>query len=189
MRRLIVLFALLMLGACTVPVVPRPVQLPQPRLVPGAMDVVVSVAQRLTVERAPQGKPVVTRSLDTLLEIDAQNLRLAAFALGQRVLTLNWDGSNLVSERHPLLPAEVDAAYVLRDVQWMYAPLEALRTILPSGWLLEEVGGERILSHGAVPVLLIRYDSASRWNGRSTLENRLEGYTLTIESAKQTSGS
>ncbi len=190
MRCLIVLVAMLMLGACAVPAVsPQHVQLPQPRLAPDAMDAVVSLEQRLTVERAPAGRPVATRSLDTLLEIDAQSLRMAAFALGQRVLTLSWDGTNLVSERHPLLPAEVDAAYVLRDVQWMYAPLQALRTVLPPGWVLEESGGERILSHDAVPVLLIHYDSASRWNGRSKLENRLEGYTLTIESAKQPSGS
>ena len=189
MRSLIVLVATLVLGACAVPVVPQRVQLPQPRLAPEAMDAVVSLEQRLTIERAPAGRPVTTHSLDTLLEIDAQSLRMAAFALGQRVLTLNWDGTHLVSERHPLLPAEVDAAYVLRDVQWMYAPLQALRTVLPPGWLLEEVGGERILSHDAVPVLLIRYDSASRWSGRNKLENRLEGYTLTIESAKSTSGS
>jgi hypothetical protein len=67
--------------------------------------------------------------------------------------------------------------------------LQALRTVLPAGWLLEEAGNERVLSRGAVPALLIHYDSASRWNGRSRLENRLEGYTLTIESAKQSSGS
>ena len=184
MRGLIVLVMSLVLGACAAPVAPQHVQLPQPRLAPGAMGAVVSLEQRLTVERAPEGRPVTTRSLDTLLEIDAQSLRMAAFALGQRVLTLSWDGVNLISERHPLLPAEVDAAYVLRDVQWMYAPLQALRTVLPPEWSLEEINGERILTHGAVPVLLIHCDSASKWNGRSRLENRLEGYVLTIESAK-----
>lgn len=184
MRCLVVLIASLMLGACATPIAPQYVQLPQPRLSPHAMGAVISLEQRLTVERAPAGRAVTTRSLDALLEIDAQSLQMAAFALGQRVLTLHWDGVNLVSERHPLLPAEVDAAYVLRDVQWMYAPLQALRATLPPGWLLDEVNGERILSHDAVPVLLIRYDSASRWNGRSRLENRLEGYSLTIESAK-----
>jgi hypothetical protein len=186
---LIALVALMLLGACAAPVVSQHVELPQPRLSPDAMGTVVSLEQRLTIERAPDGRPMTTRSLDTLLEIDSQSVRMAAFALGQRVLTLNWDGINLVSERNPLLPAEVDAAYVLRDVQWMYAPLQALRTVLPPGWLLEEVGGERVLRHDGVPVLLIQYDSALRWNGRSRLENRLEGYMLTIESANQPPGS
>lgn len=149
------------------------------------MGASISLAQRLTVERAPEGRPVATRSLDTLLEIDASSMRLAAFALGQRVLTLSWDGSSLTSERHPLLPAEVDAAYVLRDVQWMYAPVESLRQVLPAGWQLDDSGNERTLSHGAMPILLIHYDSASRWSGRSRMENRLEGYSLTIESAQQ----
>lgn len=183
MRRLIALLALLLVGACAAPGV-RQLQLPQPRLTPDAMGVVISVEQRLTVERTPGGQPVATRSLDTLLEIDAKSLRMAAFAVGQRVLTLDWDGTSLVTERHALLPAEVDAAHVLRDVQWMYAPLHTLRAVLPPGWLLDDVGDERVLSHDAVPVLLIHYDAAPRWMGRSKLENRLEGYSLTIESAK-----
>ena len=185
MRSLIALCLVLLLGACATSVLEPPLQLPQPRLAPSAMGVTVSVAQRLTVERAPEGRPVATRSLDALLEVDANQVHLAAFALGQRVMTLRWDGIALKSERHPLLPAEVDAAYVLRDIQWMYAPLDALRSILPSGWQLEERGNERTLSHGMTPVLLIQYDSAARWGGRSRMENRLEGYSLTIESAKE----
>lgn len=171
--------------ACATTVVPTPLQLPQPRLAPSAMGVTLSLAQRLTVERAPSDRPVATRSLDTLLEIDGSSLRLAAFALGQRVLSLSWDGNDLTSSRHPLLPAEVDAAYVLRDIQWMYAPQEVLRGVLPSGWELRDSGRERILSHGERPILLIHYDSESRTSGRSRMENRLEGYTLTIESAQQ----
>ena len=177
----------LFLGACAAPVV-RPLQIPQPRLSPQAMGAEVSVAQRLTLVRAPQGRPVQTRSLETLLEIDATSLRMASFALGQRVMTLTWDGSVLTSERHPLLPAEVDAAYVLRDIQWMYAPLETLRRALPPDWQLDEIDGQRVLSHGAQPVLLIHYDTDSHWTGRSQLENRLEGYSLTIESQKQPGG-
>ena len=184
MRGLIALLAALIVSACATTVAP-PLQLPQPRLTPQAMGVTVSLAQRLTIERAPAGRPVAARSLDTLLEIDASSVRLAAFALGQRVMTLTWDGTALTSERHALLPAEVDAAYVLRDVQWMYAPLDALRKVLPAGWQLDERGDERTLSHGATPILLIRYGAEPRWMGRSRMENRLEGYSLTIESAQQ----
>lgn len=185
MRGLIALLAVLIVSACATTTAPPPLQLPQPRLTPQAMGITASLVQRLTVERTPTGRPVATRSLDTLLEMDASSVRMAAFALGQRVMTLAWDGTALTSERHALLPAEVDAAYVLRDVQWMYAPLEALRTILPTGWQLDERGAERILSHGATPVLLIRYGSEPRWIGRSRMENLLEGYSLTIESAQQ----
>ena len=187
MRRLIAACLVLLISACATPVV-QTVQIPQPRLAPQAMGAVISVAQRLTLVRAPEGRPVQTRSLETLLEIDATSLRLAAFALGQRVMTLKWDGSALTSERHPMLPAEVDAAFVLRDIQWMYAPLEALRSVLPPGWQLEDRGQQRVLSHAAAPVLLIQYDGDPHWSGRSQLENRLEGYSLTIESEKQAGG-
>ncbi len=188
MRCLIILVVALLVSGCAATPVVQPLQLPQPHLSPRAMGATLSLAQRLTVERAPQGRPVATRSLDALLEVDANSLRLAAFALGRRVLTLSWDGNALTSERHPLLPAEIDAAYVLRDVQWMYAPTVSLRKVLPSGWQLEDSGNERVLSHGATPVLLIHYGSESRWTGRSRMENRLEGYSLTIESAQQTGG-
>ncbi len=176
------------LSGCAAPAVqPTPLaHLPQPRLAPQAMGVAINLEQRLTVERAPQGQPVATRHLDTLLEIDATSLRMAAFALGQRVLTLRWDGTHLTSQRHPMLPAEVDATYVLRDIEWMYAPLAPLRASLPPGWALHEVGRERTLSRASEPMLLIRHECASRWVGRSTLENRLEGYRLTLESAKPT---
>lgn len=185
MRYLILLLAALLVGACAASPPTSALQLPQPRLAPASMGGVVSVSQRLTVERAPEGRPVATRTLDTLLEIDAGQVRLAAFALGQRVLTLRWDGVALNSERHPLLPAEVDAAYVLRDVQWMYAPVQALRQVLPQGWQLEEKDNVRTLSHGSSPVLLIHYASDTRWSGRNRMENRMEGYTLTIESASE----
>lgn len=187
MCRLMVVALVLFIGACATPVV-QPLRIPQPRLSPQAMGAVVSVAQRLTLVRAPPGHPAQTRSLETLLELDATSLRMASFALGQRVLTLTWDGSVLTSERHPLLPAEVDAAYVLRDIQWMYAPLDNLRRVLPPGWQLDEVDRQRVLSHDAQAVLVIHYDNDSRWTGRSQLDNRLEGYSLTIESDKQPGG-
>lgn len=189
MRRLMAVLVLLMVSACAVPTAPR-LQLPQPRLAPQAMAAEISLEQRLTLDRTPNGQNVASSSLDTLLEIDATSLRLAAFALGQRVLTLSWDGTELTTARHPLLPAEVDAAYVLRDVQWMYAPLEALRAVLPAGWSLDESSNQRIrtLSHGETVALVIRYETGSRWTGSSKLENKLEGYSLTIESAKQSGG-
>jgi hypothetical protein len=60
-----------------------------------------------------------------------------------------------------------------------------LRQVLPAGWQLDDVGDERVLRHGETAILLIRYGSGSRWNGRSRMENLLEGYSLTIESAQQ----
>jgi len=59
---------------------------------------------------------------------------------------------------------------------------------LPVGWQLEDSGQQRVLSHDGVPALLVQYDGDSHWSGRSRLENRLEGYSLTIESAQQAGG-
>ncbi len=185
------LCALSLLAGCATPGnAPARLAIPQPRLAPAAMGVSLSLAQHLTIERAPAGRPVSSRSLDAQLEIDADALAMAAFALGQRVMTLRWDGRTLASDRHPLLPAEVDAVYVLRDVQWTYGPLAALQATLPPGWQLTDQGRERVLSHNGEPALVIRYPGLpgpglARWLGRAELDNRLEGYRLTLESVDQ----
>ena len=146
-----------------------------------------SVSQRLTVLRRPAAAsepsgPVGTNhSLEALLEIDGRSMRLVAFALGQRVLSLCWDGKHLSQQRHPMLPDAVDGRYVLRDVQWAYGPADALRKQLPNGWQLLEQDGQRSVVQQGQTHLLIRYSGEPHWQARTELDNRLEGYHLIIE--------
>ncbi len=183
--RLVPVLLMTLVGCASLPPV-RP-QLPAPKLLPAEMPA-FSVNQRLTVVRRPavaSGQPELTdasHSLDALLEVDAASLRLAAFALGQRVLAISWDGKALNQTRHPMLPAEVDGSHVLRDVQWAYAPTDVLRKQLPPGWELLDESGRRTLSQQGVVQLLIQYSGEPHWQGRTLLENRLEGYQLIIES-------
>lgn len=177
--RPLILLAGLLLAACQT--LPPPAALPPLQLAPAAFGAELSLAQRLTVTDAPDDPngPITERQLDTLLQVDAQQLRLAGLAFGQRVLTLNWDGRELKVQRHPMLPAAVDPARVLRDVALVFAPLPALRATLPTGWTLDESGNERTLRQGGEVRLTVRYLDG---RARVEIDNRAEHYQLRIES-------
>jgi len=189
-RRLIVLLAAALLAACAQtaapPAAPPTASVPALRLSPASFGASLSLAQRLTVRQLPAAarRPVPEQSLEAQLEIEAGELRLAAFALNQRVLMLRWDGLALQTQRHALLPAEVDAERVLRDVQLVYWPLAAVAAALPAGWTVADADSQRLLSFGDQVQVLIDYAGQPRWQGRAELDNRREGYRLTIESTR-----
>ncbi len=184
MRKFFLLTLLLFLGACSgVQKRPAQVELPRPELSPASFNGTVSLTQRLSFERTGS-KPSPIQVIEAMLEIDGSDVRLAGFALGQRILTLHWDGHALTSERHPQLPQTVDAERVLRDVQYVYWPVAAIKAVLPQDWSLDEEVGMRTLRYRGKPMLLVHYNDELRWQGRAELDNRLEGYRLTIESAE-----
>ncbi len=188
MRRLIAILLVAMLAACASAPPAARVELPALRLAPADFGQTISLAQRLTVLQLPRSAAEEApheQSLDAQLEIEPAELRLAAFALNQRVLSLRWDGRDLTQTRHPLLPRAVDAARVLRDVQLAYWPLASLQSALPAGWTAEDGSSWRELRLNGQTQLRIDYAGQPRWKGRADLDNRAEGYRLAIESAVQ----
>lgn len=182
MPRVIVLTLLLCLAACAAS--PRgPVQLPNPHISPAAMQMDVSVAQRLSFDRGEQG--AVTPLIDAQLEVDASAIRFAGFATGQRVLTFIWDGRSIVEQRSAQLPEHVRAEHILRDFQFVCSPAAALRAALPGTWRVEESAGVRLISarDQESAVIEIRYAGDSCTSGSVQMRNRVERYVLTVESA------
>jgi hypothetical protein len=182
--RAALLCALLVGVGCASAPRPRPAApgepLPELRLAPSALGASVSLAQQLTFthEQDPGGP----RSLEALMEVDPEQLQLAGLAMGHRILTLRWNGTTLSEERDPRLPAQFQSALVLRDVQLVYWPADAVRAALPSGWTLEDGPGLRTLSKDGREWVTVRYDGTPRWEGRTHLTNLSEHYQLTIES-------
>jgi hypothetical protein len=168
------LLAGLLLAGCQT--LPPPATLPALQLAPAEFGAELSLAQRLTVTDAP-AEP--DGALVALLQVDARQLQLAGLALGQRVLTLRWDGRELAVQRHPMLPAAVDPARVLRDIALVFAPLPALRAALPDGWTLDEANGQRTLRQAGAPRLTVRYLDG---RARVEIDNHAERYRLRIES-------
>ena len=188
MHRVPYLMAMLALvlgsGCATHPPLPAS-QIPEPKLPPASFGGDVSLAQRLSFERVGDVRGTASRTLDVLLEIDSTTVRLAGIAMGQRILSLDWDGTTLTVQRHPLLPAQVDPARVLRDIQYAYWPTTSIENMLPAGWSLLDQPSQRTLLHDGRDVLRIDYDASPRWNGNMRLDNRLEGYRLNIQSTMQ----
>jgi hypothetical protein len=148
------------------------------RLPPAALGASISVQQHLTVQRSGS-----TNDLDVALEVDPSHVGLVGLAFGQRVLSLDFDGSALKEWRHPMLPAQVRAADVLEDLQLTLWPLAEIARALPPGWQVEDRGLRRTLRRDGEVVATIDYSGTPRWQGTAVLDNVRYQYRLTIESA------
>ena len=176
MRCLFNAVLILALAGCatTVP----PVQRLGLRLSPAALGATVSVQQHLTVERGAR-----TDELDAVLEVDASHLTLVGLAFGQRVLSIDYDGTAIREWRHAMLPAQVRAEDVLQDLQLTLWPHDALAAALPPGWQVVDDGLLRTLSLDGAVVATLRYSAMPRWTGTVVLDNLRYHYRLTIQSA------
>jgi hypothetical protein len=175
-RSAVILAALLLAGCATAP--PQAPKRMGLKLAPAALGQAISVQQHLKVERGAR-----IDELDAALEVDATRLELVGLAFGQRVLTLHYDGKELKTWRHFMLPAQVRGDDVLEDLQLTLWPAEAINAALPSGWRVEDHGLRRTVYHDALAVTVIDYSAMPRWSGTAVLENLTYKYRLTIESA------
>jgi hypothetical protein len=179
--RALMLLPAALLAACAGTSAPAPKSGEQARLSlrlpPSALGESIALQQHLTVER--NGK---IDELDAALEVDADHVELVGLALGQRVLSLDYDGKQLKSWRHALLPAQVQAEDVLQDLQLVMWPQQSISAALPENWRIEDDGLHRTLSQNGLPVTVIDYSQLPRWSGTATLENLRYHYRLTIHS-------
>lgn len=148
------------------------------KLAPATLGESISLQQHLRVER--EGR---IDELDAALEVDPDRLDMVGLALGQRILTLHYDGRQLQSWRHPLVAEQLRGEDVLEDLQLTLWPVDAIRQALPSGWRIEESGRRRTLLFDGAPVMVIDYSGEPRWSGKIELANLRYQYRLTIQSA------
>lgn len=177
-RKMSAILAALSLAACatTNPAAPARLGL---KLAPAALGESISLQQHLKVER--NGR---IDELDAALEIDADEIDMVGLAFGQRVLSINYDGKELKTWRHLMLPSQVRADDVLEDMQLTLWPLAAIAASLPEGWRIEEALGQRRLYLQDELVATISYSAQPRWSGTIVMDNLRYKYKLTIQSAQ-----
>jgi hypothetical protein len=170
------MFMTLLLAGCATR--PAPVARLGLKLSPAALGTSISVQQHLKVERSGR-----TDDLDVALQVEPEAIDVVGLAFGQRVLTLHYDGKELSSWRHVMLPSQVRAEDVLEDIQLTLWPAAAIAAALPAGWRVTEQGGIRTLYLADAPVMQIVYSGMPRWSGTVVLENWRYHYKLTIQFA------
>lgn len=174
-----VIAAALVLGACASK--PPPVARLGLKLAPAALGTSISVQQHLKVER--NGR---IDDMDVALQVEPEAIDVVGLAFGQRVLTLRYDGKDLTSWRHLMLPSQVRAEDVLEDMQLTLWPVEAIAAALPAGWRVAEQGRKRTVYLADQPIMEIVYSGEPRWSGTVVLENLRYHYKLTIQFAPET---
>jgi hypothetical protein len=174
-RTWLIALGTVIIGSCAAPA-HQPARLGL-KLALSALGESISLQQHLTVERNGS-----VDEFDAVLEVDPWRLDLVGLALGQRVLTLHYDGQRLNAWRHPLFPREVRDEDILEDLQLVLWPADAVSQALPGGWRIEENGARRTLLIGEMPVTVINYSSVPRWSGKIELSNLLYQYRLIIQS-------
>jgi len=97
------------------------------KLAPSALGESISVQQHLKVERGGR-----IDELDVALQVEPDAIDMVGLAFGQRVLTLHYDGKQLTSWRHVMLPSQVKADDVLEDMQLTLWPAAAIAQALPA---------------------------------------------------------
>jgi hypothetical protein len=147
------------------------------QLAPAELGVAIALQQHLTIER--NGK---TDEMDAALEVDAAQLQLVGLALGQRVLSLTYDGKTMTSWRHFMLPQQVRAEDILEDLQLTLWPLASIQKALPAGWHIVDQDLRRSLYLDDTLVCVISYSAMPRWSGTVQLENLRYHYHITIQS-------
>lgn len=149
------------------------------KLAPAAFGRELQLAQRITVVRGDDRK-----TLDAQLEIDAQEVRIAAMALGQTVASMRWDGKTFEQQVSTHVPSAVTADRILSDVQLAWWPADAVRAALPAGYLLDEQGATRTLTRDGAIVATIEYTGAAPAWKKVRLQHARYGYALDIESVE-----
>jgi len=164
-----------LLGGCAAQLSRAPAfgELPQLRLAPASLGRELALQQRLQIVVGDKRE-----TMDALLEVDAQELRLAVQALGQSALMLRWDGKTLQQQRADWLPPTLSGERVLFDLQLVFWPTQAIRAALPNDWMLQESAGQRRLLHAGVEIARVDYPAADR----AELRQMHDGYLLDITS-------
>lgn len=190
MRRFLsIIMAVALLAGCASSASPPQARLGL-KLAPAALGASISVQQHLRVERGGR-----TDDMDVALQVEPEAIDMVGLAMGQRVLTLRYDGKELTSWRHVMLPSQVRAEDVLEDMQLTLWPAAAVAAALPPGWRIEETkegegeGAIRMLYLDDKPIMRIDYGvrkrGQPRWSGTVVLENLRYHYKLTVEFATE----
>lgn len=153
---------------------------PLPLLSPASLDSTLQAEQVLHIAYGGD-----EHSLQCVVRDDATTLSLICLTgMGQRVFTLDYDGTALKTWRAPFAPDAIDPQRIVADLQFAYWPLPALQQAWQNGStrLVEPRPGLRRLIRDDRIVAEVHSATADRFPARLWLVNFIYGYSLAIDS-------
>lgn len=121
------------------------------------------------------------------LEVDSQRLAMVGSTVGGNTLfSLEYHGGNLNTSVSPLVPAQVDPAWVLADLQLAFWPQSAVENgLAQSQFRLQYAPGSRELYHGLERLIRVEYSAGDPWSGPVLFKNYKFDYEYRIETLQQ----
>jgi hypothetical protein len=194
MVRPALVFALVLLaGGCThapPATAPAPEATPVPpdaSAAPLAPPGAVGARSAAQVIRAAYGARTVT--LRTSIQVNDAGLEVVGVtATGQRLFTARYDGTKISADKSSFVPASLDPARVLADMQLALWPLPAVQAAFrEQGFSVSEpFAGVRRLMRDDRLLAEVHYTGADPWNGRLWFVSFEFDYSLTIDSTTTT---
>jgi len=128
-------------------------------------------------------------TIEVRLSVRAQQLRFVAQdMIGQRLMTVQWNGTDVVEERSPYLPAFIVPKGLLADLVAICWPESVVRQALEaSGSTLSTQNNERIILAGGRETMraMRSWGPQGPWTGRLSYRNVRAGYTVDVQSVEQ----
>lgn len=128
-------------------------------------------------------------SIELRLGITADRLKLVAQdMLGQRLMSIDWTDTGVVTTRSPNLPPSVSPVDLLADLVAICWPEALVRQALEqTGSRLTVQGNQRtILSGGRETMVATRgWPDGAPWTGRLSYHNLRAGYVVDVQSVEQ----
>ncbi|GAB7127059.1 hypothetical protein JCM19000A_15660 [Silvimonas sp. JCM 19000] len=172
-RLLLLLCILLPLGGCASWLTR---DLPLLQIAPAALGTPRTLQQQTQISW-PTGGAV----MESVLQLEPQQLTMISSAMGVRLATLNYDGKHLDAQLMPGM--KLPPQRILNDLLVIYAAHDALAAALPPGWRVEDTADSRTLWRDDAVAVDIHYDQPDRWQGQAVLHHHQLYYTLTITSS------
>ena len=171
MRAALLAACMLLLSGCASWIGPPLLQIP-----PAALGRERTLEQRVVFERQSE-----RMSFESVLEIDAERLRMVATAMGLRLFSLDYDGHAIEQGAGLPMPRGLPPEWVVDDTLFVLAPTAALDAALPESWRLEDSGRQRRVFLGERLIVEVRRDSDDPDNGHAELIQHALGYRLSID--------
>jgi len=160
---------------------PRPLDPGLFLLAPAGAGIEISLNQALTFIKGDKRYESLA-----MVQVDKGSVSVAGIGpLGNRMLTLHWDGKKLDEERDPGLPQELPARLMLRDLQLAYWGADSVKAALGRGWSLDDSPLARVISKGGSAVISIRYAGPDHWHERAIFEHLGLGYRLEVSPVQE----